>query len=101
MMRKTILAVAAAFGLLLGFGGSVPQAEAKPHIQFYFGSPYHGGYHGHGWGQRRHFGGFWGDRWYDDYPRYHRKRAPYHCHTVKRWRDGQRVRVKRCHRAWH
>jgi hypothetical protein len=31
---------------------------------------------------------------------YH-KQAPYHCHSMKVWKYGHWVWVKKCHRAWH
>jgi hypothetical protein len=78
MIRKTLIAIAAAATMAVGLGAATAPAEAghrRPHFGIYFGTPSYG---------------------YN-----HRRAAPYHCHIRKVWRNGHRARVRRCHRAWH
>jgi hypothetical protein len=77
MIRKTLIAAAAAVTLALGVGGATAPAEAG--VKVYIGLPYV----------------------YHTSHRRHHARAPYHCHVRKVWRYGHWVRVKTCHRAWH
>jgi hypothetical protein len=79
MIRKTLIAVAAAATLALSMGAATAPAQAG--VKIYFGAPF-GGYYNAGYYNGGH-------------------RAPYHCHWKKVWRYDHWVSVKRCHRAWH
>jgi hypothetical protein len=79
MIRKTLIAIAAAATLALGLGATTDSAEAghrRSHIGIYIGVPYIGVHHYRG---HRH----------------------HHCHVRKVWRNGHRVRVRTCHGHRH
>jgi hypothetical protein len=98
MIRKTLIAVAAAGTLLFGIGGAAQTASAD-HIRlgigigFGFGSGHHHGHHMHGHHMHDHFigTGHYGA----------------HCHHgwVKKWSKKKhrniRIRVRDCHNHWH
>jgi hypothetical protein len=79
MIRKTLIAVAAAATMALGMGAATAPAEAG--VKVYIGTPYIG-YHNYKYKKRYH-------------------RAPYHCHKRVVWKYGYKKVVKTCHRGWH
>jgi hypothetical protein len=95
MIRKTLIAIAAAATLALGVGATTAPAEAG--VKLYFGTPYYG-YYGPGYYGHRYYG--YRHRYNRPYVRIY-NRAPYHCHRVKIRSEYGVKRVKRCHRRWH
>lgn len=76
MLRKTLIAVAAAGAMALGIGATTTPAAAYHHGGFhiYIGTPLIIGHHG-----RKHW----------------------HCHWIKVKKYGHWKKVKSCHKHWH
>jgi hypothetical protein len=89
MIRKTLIAVAAAATIALGFGAATTPAEARVHI--YFGTPYVGFYQPHYY-----------QPYYHSHYRY-RHHARYHtvCRYKRVYRYGYYTKVKKCHREYY
>jgi hypothetical protein len=100
MMRKILMALAAAATLAGGIAATTAPAEAKVRVFLGFGSPgyYDPGYYDPGYYDPGYFE--------DEYnaPVYrvrHRSHHRVHCHWRKVWHHHRLIRVKQCHRNHH
>jgi hypothetical protein len=83
MLKKTLIAIAAAGTLALGLGGTTTPAEARHksgHITLCIGDCFYGDRYGHRYSSRHN----------------HR-----HCHLIKVKKHGRWIKVRDCHRHRH